>query len=484
MEKNLRWYDFITLNIYHFGLSTISQTMAPLVVPLLVQEFVGESQKATYYGNIRLWGLMLALLAQAFWGLVSDHSQARWGRRRPFILGGTLGDLVFVAAIGLCGTVGLSGMEGYWLLFVAYLLLQVSFNAGQGAAQGLIPDNVPENHLGLASSVKAVLEVPLPVILVSFAIAPLIGGSNYWGGVTVAAGVLALVTFVAMFIRETPLAGKLAALDWKPFLRILLMTAAFTVIILGMGEVIRQVENLMGGISSKVILFGALGLVGLAAMLVAVVLGVWLCIRIGAGARAGESFTAWVIGRLAFMVGVFNLSSFGVYFLQARLGLIKEEAARPASMLLMFVGIAVLVCALAGGWLADRFSRRTLVAVAGVVAAIGTLIAILSPTLPLIVVGGALIGGATGLFYTANWALGTLLVPKEEAGRFLGISNLAGAGAGAVGAYIGGPIADYFTVHFPDAPGLGYVLLFAIYGMLFLVSIATLKWVVEPAKAG
>ena len=66
------------------------------------------------------------------------------------------------------------------------------------------------------------------------------------------------------------------------------------------------------------------------------------------------------------------------------------------------------------------------------------------PSLPVIYLGGVIIGIATGLFFASNWALGTVLVPKEEAGRYLGISNLAGAGAGAVGAYIGGPIADYF----------------------------------------
>ena len=483
MEKALRWYDYITLNVYNLGLSTISQTMAPLVVPLLVQEFVGEGLKATYYGNIRLWGLMVALLAQAFWGLLSDRSLARWGRRRPFILGGTLASLVFIAAIGLCGTVGLKGMEGYWLLFAAYLLLQISYNAGQGAAQGLIPDNVPDNHLGRMSAVKAVLEVPLPVILVSFAVAPLIGGNNYWGGVLVAASVLMLTTLIAMFIRETPLSIKLAALDWQPFLRILLMTAAFTVIILGMGEAVRLFENLLGEAGSLTTAFIFLGLAGLAAMLLTVVLGVWLCIRIGVGSGANKSFTAWVISRLAFMVGVVNLSSFAVYFLQARLGLVKEEAARPAANMLLFVGVAVLIFALAGGWLADRFPRRTLVAVAGGVAALGTLVAILSQTLTPIYIGSAFIGAATGLFYTANWALGTQLIPKAEAGRFLGISNLAGAGAGAVGAYIGGPVADYFTVHFPQAPGMGYVLLFAIYGALFFVSIAALKWVAEPAKS-
>ena len=112
-------------------------------------------------------------------------------------------------------------------------------------------------------------------------------------------------------------------------------------------------------------------------------------------------------------------------------------------------------------------------------AAIGVVIAIALPNLLAINIGGAFIGAATGMFYTANWALGTKLAPPAEAGRYLGISNLAGAGAGAVGAYIGGPIADYFTVRFPAAPGLGYVLLFAIYGVLFLLSVAALARVKE-----
>ena len=79
-------------------------------------------------------------------------------------------------------------------------------------------------------------------------------------------------------------------------------------------------------------------------------------------------------------------------------------------------------------------------------------------------------------------ALGTDLVPKAEAGRYLGISNLAGAGSRAIGAYIGSPMADYYTVHVPNAPGLGYVLLFAIYGTLFLLSIVAPTRVREPAR--
>ena len=84
---------------------------------------------------------------------------------------------------------------------------------------------------------------------------------------------------------------------------------------------------------------------------------------------------------------------------------------------------------------------------------------------------GAIIGLSAGVFVTTNWALGTDLVPPEEAGRYLGVSNLAGAGAGIVGAGIGGPMADFFIAY---QRGLGYLVIFAIYGALFLLSVATL----------
>ncbi len=483
MNRTFHWHDYITVNIYYLGLSTLSQTMAPLVVPLLVQQFAGEERKATLYGAIRLWGLMVALLAQALWGMLSDRSTSRFGRRRPFILLGTLADLGFIAAIGF--SAGLSGMSGYWLLFAMYVLLQVSSNAAQGAQQGLIPDLVPEGHRGRFSALKALFEVPLPVILVALTIARLIGAGNMWGGILVATGVLTLSMLLALLAREESLQERPPALNWPPFLRLVLMTGLFTVIILGMGEVVKLAGRLMDGITSTTVLFVVLGAVGLMAMAVTVALGVWISVRISVGgqaARDNPSFTWWIVNRLAYLVGAFNLSSFAVYFLQARLGLVKEAAAKPAATLMLLVGVFVMILALISGWLADRFSHKRLVAIAGLVAALGTLIAILSPSLTFIYIGGCFIGMATGVFYTANWALGTELVPKAEAGRYLGISNLAGAGAGAVGAYIGGPIADYFTVHVPEVPGLGYVLLFAVYGALFLLSVVALIRVREPGR--
>jgi inositol transporter-like SP family MFS transporter len=179
-------------------------------------------------------------------------------------------------------------------------------------------------------------------------------------------------------------------------------------------------------------------------------------------------------------VAVTNLAGFVLFFLQARLGYTRESAAGPAGQMMMLIGIFILLSTLPAGWMADRWGRKRVVAWSGVVAAVGALITLFAVNLTLVFVGGCIIGIATGIFYAASWALGTSLVPKREAGRYLGISNLAGAGAGAVGAYIGGPVADFFTRSVPDTPGLGYVLIFAISAVLFLLSVVTLTQVKAP----
>jgi MFS family permease len=61
-----------------------------------------------------------------------------------------------------------------------------------------------------------------------------------------------------------------------------------------------------------------------------------------------------------------------------------------------------------------------------------------------------------GIFLTVNWAWGADLVPAHESGRFLGISNLATAGAGVV-AGVGGGMLDFFNA---QSPNLGYTAIY------------------------
>ena len=62
------------------------------------------------------------------------------------------------------------------------------------------------------------------------------------------------------------------------------------------------------------------------------------------------------------------------------------------------------------------------------------------------------------------------LVPLTEVGRYLGISNLAGAGAGMIGSGIGGPVADSLN---GVLRGLGCLTIFTSFGFQFMLSVFT-----------
>ena len=469
MSRALRWYDKITINIYWFALNARSQTLSPLVIPLLVQQFVGEELKGSALGNIRLWALMTAVLVQALMGILSDRSTFRLGRRRPFILIGTLGEIIVFALIGFAAS--MEGMTGYAVLFGLYILSAIASNTAHAATQGLIPDLVPDSQRGRYSGIKALLELPLPLVLVSLVIGKLVSAGNLWAALITLMVVMVICAALAMLVPEQEQEKVPFALDWSPFLRLLVMTAVFTLLIIGMGTFVRWFMQLPLDLPLG-LWHAAAAFVGILAMTVAIGAGVLASLRIGVGKDIQylPSFKWWVVNRLAFLTASTNIATFLLFFLQERFSEFQgERAAGPAAIIAMFVGVFILLTAVPSGWLADRFGKKPLIVIAGLLGAGGITLIVLVSSMTAIYIGGSIVGAGIGLFYSANWALGTEIVPREQAGRFLGLSNLAGAGAGAIGAYIGGPIAD----------ALGYTLIIGIYGFLFLISILALLGVQE-----
>jgi MFS family permease len=468
MKRDTRWYDYILININYLSLTTRSQALAPLIIPVLVQQFLGDEGKGAAVGTIRLWALMAAVLAQALFGLLSDRSRSKYGRRRPYILFGSLSEVVVFMLIGFAA-VTFSGNTGYLVLFVLYIISMLSSNLGHAATQSLIPDLVPEEKRGMASGIKALFELPIPVILVAFLIAPQVAKNNLWLALGMTSIVVLLGAGLTMLVKEKPVTEDPAPIDWKAFLNLILMTVVFTAVILGTGEIVNSVGNLATRLEGNFLMVVA----GILGMAVAVVIGVRLSITTALGFKETSqrrSYVWWVINRLAFMVGLTNLATFMVYFLQEKFSLVREAAAVPASQVTMLVGVFVLLLAIPTGWLSDRLGKKLLLVISGLIAAAGVAVLLLFPGMLAVYVAGGMIGAAAGIFYSANWALGTNLVPSETPGKYLGIQNLAGAGAGAIGAYLGGPIGDKG----------GYMILFAIYGCMFLLSALALLGIREP----
>jgi len=476
--KRLRWFDYLSINLFWLGLNIRNTAVGTIFMPFLVDIYAPADWKNTSLSLMRTAGLIIAMLVQPATGLISDRSTSRFGRRRPYILIGAVLDLVFLAAIGLSWN--------YWSLLVAVLLIQFSSNISHGPLQGLIPDMVAEDQRGKASAVKAIFEL-LPIVLVGASIAPMVGAGHLgWAIIATGAGlfITALVTIV--LVKEKPLIEKPNIPFWPPMLRVLGMLAGIL-----LGAVAGLVGGgLIGGIAGLVAwpfagrdtaIIIAVGLGGVIAMIVAVVVGVWAgsLTTIGKEARQHSSFIWWIVNRLLFMAAITSLQGFALFFLEYAFKITSEQASSLTGSLIYMVGIFTLLSALPAGWLADRIGHKLLVGISGIIAAVGcTLLlgTIWVPNLSLIYVAGIILGIGTGLFMTVNWAMGTNLVPSEEAGRYLGISNLAGAGAGMIGSGIGGPIADYLNL---STPGLGYFAIFAAYVVLFALSTVCLRFIRE-----
>ena len=479
--KRLRWFDYLSINLFWLGLNIRNTAVGTIFMPFLVDIYAPADWKNTALSLMRTAGLIIAMLVQPTVGLISDRSTSRFGRRRPFILIGAVLDLVFLAAIGLSWN--------YWSLLVAVLLIQFSSNISHGPLQGLIPDMVPEDQRGRASAVKAIFEL-LPIVLVGASIAPLVGAGHLgWAIIATGAGLFITAFVTILWVKEKPLKEKPDIPFWPPMLRVLGMLAGIL-----LGALAGLVGGgLVGGIAGLVAwpfagrdtaIAIAVGLGGVIAMIMAVVVGVWAgsLTTLGKEARQHSSFIWWIVNRLLFLAAITSLQGFALFFLEYAFKITSEQAAKLTGSLIYTVGIFTLLSALPAGWLTDRVGIKLLVGLSGIISAVGcTLLlgTIWVPNLSLIYVAGIILGIGTGLFMTVNWAMGTNLVPAEEAGRYLGISNLAGAGAGMIGSGIGGPIADFLN---KSTPGLGYFAIFTAYVVLFALSTVSLRFIRECQK--
>src|SRR5437773_5847158 len=109
----------------------------------MIIQFVGREHEGVAASLLKSIGTVMAIVWQPIVGGVSDRTVTPWGRRRPFIAGGTGGDLLFLAGIALAGN--------YWWLVLFYFLLQFASNTAQAPYQGLLPDVVPGPQRGEAS---------------------------------------------------------------------------------------------------------------------------------------------------------------------------------------------------------------------------------------------------------------------------------------------------------------------------------------------
>ncbi|GAA3342624.1 MFS transporter [Curtobacterium pusillum] len=137
------------LSLAQFGL------FAALLTPVFVSMSLKASQinpahPEVVVGAVLPIGAFGALLANPLAGALSDRTRTRWGRRRPWMVGGLV---VFLASL-----VWLAFATDQLQLTIGWLVAQISANAVFAALTASFADNVPELQRGKASSVIALAQ--------------------------------------------------------------------------------------------------------------------------------------------------------------------------------------------------------------------------------------------------------------------------------------------------------------------------------------
>ncbi|MFA5316766.1 MAG: MFS transporter, partial [Dehalococcoidales bacterium] len=195
--------NYLKITVFGFALSAFWAGLHTLILPVRLLELVPEMQKNTYLGLLTFSGLLIAMAIQPIIGAFSDRTGFRMGRRRPYILLGSILTLLFLPGIGLA--------TNYLALFLVYLLLQVNANTAQSPFQALIPDLVARENRGRASGVKNLLEVAGGIIIL-YPVGRFLNhytteGGDFWIWLTL--GMLALILlgtmlYTVLSVRERP----------------------------------------------------------------------------------------------------------------------------------------------------------------------------------------------------------------------------------------------------------------------------------------
>jgi MFS family permease len=429
--------EILALNAYWIGLSFMWNSLHVIILPAVLLHLVPESQKNTALGLLTMAGLVIAMIVQPISGATSDRWRSRWGRRRPLILLGTAFDFLFLAFLAWSG--------GLVWLALGYIGLQFSSNIAHGPTQGLLPDRVPPEQIGWASGFKNLMDMG-GLVASSLLVGRLLGPEDRHpvGAVISIAIVLAAGAAVTLLgVRERPTAGEA-----KPGGRGAETSLGRRPVELGARLPVRFFKGLIPS---------------------------WRDVKEHPG------YWWLILSRFFFLAGIYGIQSFAQYYVRDVLAV--PNPIQLTGDLLAVITLALMAFAVGGGWLGDRFGHKRILVVASLVAAAGCLLLLQARTPARLLAFGSIVGIGIGLFLTANWALANQQAPLAEAGKYLGLTNLATAGAGAFGR-LQGPFIDFFNNARPGE-WLGYTLLFSFAAVSILISAAVLKRVKShPGEIG
>lgn len=383
--KPLPWAHLLNLSVYWLGLNVIWAGLGYVIYQARFSAQFGETFAPSYVALVETLPIFIAVLIQPTVAAISDYTVTRWGRRKPYIVIGTLLDMVFLW--------GVASSNEFVAILAFVVLLQCSSNFAQGPFQGYVPDLVPARQVGAASGLMGVMIIlgqVLGVAIATLGIAQL-GGNPHPLGTPAAAefarqaffwptlglGVIELVTMIPLvvFVDEGRRAPSREGRSW-----------------------------------------------------LSLALGAW-----GTDILRQRSYVWLLISRLFFLMSPTVLTFLGFFYLIRTLGIPMDETGGPLTVITAVLGVTTGLTTLPAARLSDRLGRKRVIYLSIGLGMLGMAGVALAPDFPFMVVSLIPVGISAGAFLAVDWALMTDIIPKATTGRYMGISNVATAISGPVG---------------------------------------------------
>jgi MFS family permease len=355
------------MNILMLGANLVWVAYNTILLPTLVEKVVTVN-KALVVGLVGFFGTILGLFVSILYGIISDHTTSKLGKRTPTIL---VGSLIALPLIGLPAMMLSPTLRAYLIplavpiILISYLGMQFATNMSNGAWWPLLVDVVPENQRGGASGIMGFMTLmgsAIGILLVTSLNQEGKTGTALWliGGVFALTGV---INVLAIKGKDKPAKRSEHISIWSA------LTELFTV-------------------RRRITVF------------------FWL-----------------VLAMLLANMGFNSLQFFARYFFQVYFPTISPDAAYRTMGGISLV--VTMLAAIGAGILSDRIGRRTLILWGVMVSAGCTLLMAFTGNFTVFLVLITLRSIATGPILATAPALASDLSPRDEAGQYMAYNNLS-----------------------------------------------------------
>ena len=407
----------ILLSFFWFSTNMMWSAILIITMPSQIKSAVGDSSKGSALGLALAAGAIISMIAAPIFGALSDRIRLPGGRRKPWIVIGSVGNVI--GLIGLAYLIKPGHPESVVGWTIVFLLVELFNNVATGPYSALIPDLIPPEQRGSASG-----WLGLMTMLGTFA-----------GGV------------MGFFIGPIGMAGV-----YFIMMGVILLGAIVTIFGVKEYDIPREVQPFKLG---------------------AFLRGLYDPFK-------HSDFTWVFLTRLLVTMGIFTVQEFiqyylgdviGAPFVLAGFGKVADTAESAVSFFLPMLLLGAIITTLIAGVLSDKYGRKLMVYLSGALMGVVCLVFVLFHNFTLVVLMGIVFGLGYGAYASVDWALASDVLPSmDDYAKDMGVWHVALV----LPQVIATPIAGYLLDNFQrvgkvqNVPNLGYTVIFMVAVVYFI----------------